>query len=258
MNPPIDPADPIPQSAAHSSSSSADTPPPLPPALTAEADITQILEALLKRPAQLVAELQQPRSGRLGLILGAAALLALAGYGFVMGTFSGGSQLLAAPLKVSLGTLASFLICLPSLFIFACLTGAEVSFRGLCGVLLAMGALLALLLIGFAPVAWVFSQSTESVVFMGTLHLVFWTIALLFALRLLGLLMDFLRVRERLHLRVWIIIFVLVNLQMMTALRPLIGTSDRWLPREKKFFVAHWIDNISRSDGTAPLPPTGR
>jgi hypothetical protein len=138
---------------------------------------------------------------------------------------------------------------LPSLFIFACLTGADVSFRGLVGVLLAMSALLALLLIGFAPVAWVFSQSTDSAVFMGILHLVFWMIALLFALRLLRLLMEYLRVRERLHFHVWTIIFVLVSLQMMTALRPLIGRSDRWLPQEKKFFVAHWLENISGEDG---------
>ena len=245
MNPPINPADPSPTPLPQDPSFN--TPPPVPPSLTGESDIAQIIEALLKRPAQLVAALQLRGSGRMIVILGLAALLTLAGYGLVVGTFSGGTQLLAAPLKVSLGTFASMLICLPSFFIFACLSGADVSFRGLAGILLAMAALLALLLIGFAPVAWVFSQSTESVAFMGTLHLVFWGIALLFALRLLSLLIEYLRVRAR-HFRIWTIIFVLVSLQMMTALRPLIGRSDRWLPNEKKFFVTHWIENISQRE----------
>jgi len=39
------------------------------------------------------------------------------------------------------------------------------------------------LLIGFAPVAWLFSQSTESLLLMGALHLVFWLIATYFGLR---------------------------------------------------------------------------
>jgi hypothetical protein len=31
---------------------------------------------------------------------------------------------------------------------------------------------------------------------------------------------------------------------MTTALRPILGTSDHWLPQEKKFFAAHWIENL--------------
>jgi hypothetical protein len=41
---------------------------------------------------------------------------------------------------------------------------------------------------------------------------------------------------------VWIIIFLLTSLQMMTALRPIIGKSDTFLPAEKKFFISHWYD----------------
>lgn len=31
---------------------------------------------------------------------------------------------------------------------------------------------------------------------------------------------------------------------MMTALRPILGTSDAFLPTEKKFFVSHWTDSL--------------
>ena len=48
-------------------------------------------------------------------------------------------------------------------------------------------------------------------------------------------------------LRVWTIIFVLVLLQMTAALRPILGTSDAFLPTEKKFFVSHWKDSLKAS-----------
>ena len=36
------------------------------------------------------------------------------------------------------------------------------------------------------------------------------------------------------------VLFVLVVLQMTTALRPIVGTADTFLPKEKKFFLNHW------------------
>ena len=41
-----------------------------------------------------------------------------------------------------------------------------------------------------------------------------------------------------------VIIFVLVCLQLTTALRPIIGTADTVFPgrEEKKFFLKHWLD----------------
>lgn len=224
-------------------------PPPPPPPLRADAPAGDVLQALLRKPAELIAVIQGTRDTRLPWLLGAFALVALAAYGLVIGSFSGGAQWIAAPIKVSLGALASVAICLPSLFIFASLSGAEITLRGIVGALSAVLALTALMLIGLAPVVWVFSQSTDSLAFIGTLHLAFWLIAVTFGLRLLRLLLEYLKVRERLHLRMWTIIFLLVSLQMTTALRPLLGTSDHWFPREKKFFAAYWIENLFGKDG---------
>ena len=242
MNEPTNPTNP--------ESNRPQSPPPLIPSSTGvslggSASPSAILESLLKRPAQLIVALQEASSLRFAFILGAAAVFILALYGLVVGSFSGGTQLIAAPLKVSLGALASALICLPSFFIFACLTGADVTFRQIVGILAATLALAALLLIGFAPVAWVFSQSTESVAFIAALHLVFWWIALGFGLRLLRIFMNVARVTDRIHLKVWASIFVLVTLQMTTSLRPLVGTASTILPREKKFFIVHWVETLS-------------
>jgi predicted PurR-regulated permease PerM len=112
-----------------------------------------------------------------------------------------------------------------------------------------MLALLSVLLVGFAPVAWVFSQSTGSVVAMGVLHLVFWWIAAWFALRFLnqgiGSLGD-----STGGFKVWVCIFIMVVLQMTTTLRPLIGTAPTLLPEEKKFFVVHWMDSMDGKEDT--------
>jgi hypothetical protein len=98
------------------------------------------------------------------------------------------------------------------------------------------------LLIGFAPVAWLFSQSTNSVLWMGVLHLMFWFVATAFGLRFLDAGFRQTNARSGAGLKTWTVIFVLVVLQMSTALRPLIGRADTFLPTEKKFFIAHWGD----------------
>ena len=38
---------------------------------------------------------------------------------------SGGAQLWAAPLKITVGALAAALLCYPSLYIFSCIAGAD-------------------------------------------------------------------------------------------------------------------------------------
>lgn len=198
------------------------------------------LGALLKRPGSLIYQLHQSGSGRLLVGLAVVTVFCLAFYGGIIGSFSGGHQWWAAPIKTVSGTFLSALICIPSLYIFTCLSGAEVRLGPLCGVLLGTLCLNSLLLVGFAPVAWVFSQSTESVHFMGTLHLMFWAVSMVFALRLLSLLLTFVGTVERNYLRLWFVVFLLVCLQMTTALRPFVGTAKTFLPTKKLFFLAHW------------------
>lgn len=226
-------------------------PPPLPPRAPEPAlpeTLGAILECLLKDPGRVLLALDEPRRGgilgKLALVIALCALV----YGLVMGSLSGGAQLWAAPVKLTFGLFASILLCLPSLYIFLCLNGADLRPAQVTGALLGMVALVSLLLIGFAPVAWIFSQSTDSVVMMGVLHLLFWVIGLWFGVRLIHGLADCggASPAERSHLRVWIVIFTLVSLQMTAVLRPLIGTADTLLPTEKKFFVQHWMDSMNR------------
>ena len=208
--------------------------------------VVSAIEAILRQPRRVLFQLRQPGQGSLtaGMLIIALACSII--YGLVVGTFSGQEQLWAAPAKIAGGLLISALICLPSLYIISCLSGSEARLGEVCGLVAGLLALMTVLLIGFAPVAWIFSQSTESVAAMGTLHLVFWIIATGFGLKFLQTGFAHLNAKSNSGMRVWTVIFLLVMLQMTAALRPIVGTAPTLLPTEKKFFLTHWADCLKK------------
>lgn len=256
-------------------------PPPIPPMLTAAAALSAsapngsrplgddpqdrepipgplaAIESILRHPRRVLYQLRQPGAGHLIFALILIAVLCSVVYGVVVGTFSAGTQLWAAPVKIAAGLIVSAFICLPSLYIFSCLSGSQARLIEVIGLIAGLVALMTVLLIGFAPVAWVFSQSTDSLPAMGTLHLIFWVIATYFGLRFMCAGFAHLSGKAG-GLRVWITIFLLVMVQMTTALRPLIGTSDALLQKEKKFFVKHWIEQLEKANTAAAALPAPR
>ncbi len=216
------------------------------------------VEAILRQPRRVMFQMKQPNAGGLITSLLIIAIVCSLVYGVVVGNFSGAQQYWAAPLKIACGLLISALLCLPSLYIFACLSGSQARLAEMFGLVAGLLALLTVLLIGFAPVAWVFSQSTQSTVVMGSLHLAFWFVAAVFGLRFLHAAFCHLNAKSSGGFQVWVVIFLLVALQMTTALRPLIGKSDKFLPAatEKKFFIQHWLDCFSTDPAWRETPAT--
>ena len=211
------------------------------------------IEAILRQPRRVMYQLRQPGAGALMFYLMFIAIVCAVVYGVVVGTFSLKEQLWIAPVKVAGGMLVSALICLPSLYIFACLSGSQARLAEIFGLVMGLLMLTTILLIGFAPVAWLFSQSTESVNWMGTLHLIFWFIAALFGLRFLNNAFSHSQAKSNAGFNTWVVIFMLVVVQMTTALRPIVGTSDTFFPKEKKFFLSYWADCLRLgSERTAP------
>jgi hypothetical protein len=203
--------------------------------------IGNVIAALLKQPGRVLHELVHGRAAAILAALGLAALVSLAIYGVVVGSLSGGAQYWIAPAKIVLGSTAAALICLPSLFVFLCMNGADAHLRQVCGLLVAGICLMAVLLVSFSPIAWVFSQSTDSVALMAALHLLLWTVAIGFGLRLLSRSAVMVWSGASSRLGLWVCIYVLVCLQMMTAVRPIVGTSEHFLPQKKQFFLTHWM-----------------
>src|ERR1017187_5121435 len=206
------------------------------------------IESILRHPRRVMFQLRQPDAGKLIAMMLLVSVVCSLIYGVVVGTFSGGQQLWIAPVKIAAALMISALICLPSLYIFTCLSGSQARLVEVFGLLAGLLMLMTILLIGFAPVAWIFSQSTESLAWMGTLHLVFWFIATLFGLRFLEAGFSHSNARSLAGFRTWVVIFLLVAVQMTTALRPILGTSETFLPTEKKFFLSHWSDCLKSSD----------
>ncbi len=211
-----------------------------------ERNLPSVLEALLKHPGRVVWELTNGKGK-----IGDGSPVAHHG-GLARDLWSGrgqprrGSQLWIAPVKIVGGLTLSLFICLPSLYIFLCLSGANARLRQVAGLAMASACLTALLLISFAPVAWVFSQSTDSIGLMGILHMVFWVVALWFGLGFLARSATISDAAGGSNLNVWMLIYIVVSLQMMTAIRPIIGRADTVLPTTKQFFLAHWVDTLTK------------
>jgi len=210
------------------------------------------IDAILRHPRRVMFQLRQPDAGRLVMAMISASIVCSLIYGLVAGTFSGGPQLWIAPVKIAMGLMISALICLPSLYIFTCLSGSQARLVEVCGMLAGLLLLMTILLIGFAPVAWIFSQSTDSPTWMGTLHLVFWFVATGFGLRFLDAAFSHSNAKSSAGFYTWVAIFVLVAVQMTTALRPIIGTSKTFLPTEKKFFAAYWSECMGANEWQTP------
>lgn len=210
-------------------------------------------EVLLKKPGQIAYEVEEGDSWRLFRLFLAISLGSFVIFGLTVGMFSWGDQIWAAPLKIAGGVLFSALICYPSLFIFSCLSGLDLKPRSCLVFLAGLVTVSGLLLLGFGPVCWVFSQSTSGLFFMGGMNLVFWLIALLCGVRFMQRAILSSQGRRLGYLGSWVTIFLLVTLQMTTTLRPILGSSNAVLTTEKKFFLAHWVDILSGKFDGSPL-----
>ena len=218
------------------------------------------IESILRQPKRVHHALRQSGAGRVvGMMILMAVVCALI-YGVVVGSFSRFPQIWIAPLKIAGGMLVAAIMCLPSLYIFGCLSGSRAKLSEMAGLVAGMLLLTTMLLFGFSPVALLFSESTNSIGWMGFLHLVFWGIATIFGMRFLSAGFAGTQARSNVGLNVWAIIFILVCLQLTTALRPIIGKSDKPFPgaTEKKFFIKHWFDCLDKDSYESRQPVKDR
>lgn len=213
--------------------------------LEGKSSFTGYLDALLKTPNRLQAEIQMGNTFAALKALGLITIFGLLCYGLITGMFSGGTQLLWAPLKVVATVLASCLLCLPSLYIFVSLAG--INMKPMCMMAQGMAglALTSILLLGLAPVLFLFTVSTESLVFMGVLHLIILFVAGgTGAQRFLNSLSRYIAAKS-FYPGLWLCIFTLVLCQMSTTLRPILGSADDVFTSEKQFFLIHWLEQMS-------------
>ena len=226
------------------------TPPEIPtknkveksPTITVDS-FTSAIEALLRSPIALLQAL--PKQPKIIPSLIALLITSTLCFGIVLGSFSGEIQFLAVPLKIAGGIMVAAIICFPSLYVFSCLANTPLRLPGIASAYLCFLSLLALLLVAFTPILWIFTLSSNSLPFVGSLALIVWFLSFLLAGGLLRKLNGGKQAPWQVGL--WLTIFFIVTLQISTALRPLLGTATTHFPTEKKFFLAHWSEEINRS-----------
>jgi len=166
------------------------------------------------------------------LILIAAGLA----YGSVMGSFAGigGERILQvvySAAKVPLLLMVSFGASLPSFFVISTLLGVREDFREVLGALVATQARLTLVLLALAPyTAFWYACSSDyahALLFNGGMFaLASFTAQWVLHRRYMPLIKR--NRRHRLLLRIWLVIYVFVGIQMAWVLRPFVG--DPTLP----------------------------
>lgn len=205
-----------------------------------------VISKILKTPLAFILESENTEKGfGIAFKLLLLAIVTFGVFGVVVGMFSWGQQIWMAPLKIIGGLLFSCLICMPSLYIFSCLGGLDSKFITIVGMVFLMMALAGFLLIGFAPLVWLFSASSQSSTIVGGLLIFIWLATVGFCLFRLFRVGSALGMTNTGQLTVWSVIFVLVTLQMTTSLRPIVGTDNDLLQfEEKKGFLTYWGEQL--------------
>jgi hypothetical protein len=195
------------------------------------------MNTILKRPDAIGREvITRAHAGHL-LIGSVACYLA---YAFAAGFFQGGDAVALAMMKIPIIILASVLLCLPSLYVFTALAGADFTRDTFVTAVAAFCAIAGLILLGLLPVTWLFSITTMSLNFVVWMHAFVWIVALAFARRLLLQIAG----PARGAIGLWLVLLFVVSLQMTTYLRPVLWRSSGApiVELEKKSFFSHLYD----------------
>ncbi len=189
-------------------------------------------------------------------------------YGAVMGTFSGLApgrfhQLLYSGVKVPLLLLATFLLCLPSFFVINTIAGLREDFGRVLRALIGTQSCVTVVLASLAPltVVWyVFSADYQlALLFNAVMFGIASFAAQVVVRRYYGPLIRRSK-RHRQLLRVWLLLYVFVGIQMAWVLRPFIGDprlpvaffrSEAW--GNAYVVVAHLVVHAVNRTGIAPL-----
>ena len=195
------------------------------------------LNELLKRPVALVRRARDGGPVPVRLLLGALVCFAL--YGVAAGCFTGGAGLWLAAFKVPLIIALTFVLCLPSLYVFGAMAGADWTGRRFWTVISGFAGTLGLLLVALLPISWLFSVSSRYLASAVWLHFFLWILALAFGWRFLNVALR--ESGSRSGLALWLVLFLFVSLQVATVLRPVIvrDKGDALFVQGKMFFLEH-------------------
>lgn len=182
---------------------------------------------------------------RLAAFLALVSAVGCALFGFAIGSFV---DLKVAALDATkmVGIAAfSFVLCFPTLYVFATISGSKLSAARLAVIGLVCTATLGSLLAALSPILWLFSVSTENVAFIVVLSCFLAALSLAFVVCPITAAAEKKIVANKAGLHLWLVVFAVVALQTVTLVRPMlapIGTPRT--PEGKCFFLMHFGDSV--------------
>lgn len=205
---------------------------------------------LLKSPGSLAKQITEDRDlWRCGLHLLFWGLVCHSLYGVAMALYGGLPAAGMTVLKAPAIALSSILLCLPSLYVFSAVGGCPLSPSQAFAVGGGVVGMIGLLLLGLAPVAWLFAVSTKSCAFTVLFSVTAWFIAVGFARRFINQLRTVPSFSRTTGMKWWLLIYILVSLQMITTQRPLLERpGSGWYLGKKQFFLVHFAWSLGGGD----------
>jgi len=201
-----------------------------------------IVGALLKSPQKVTKAIEaQQNLAKSSIQLLCAAIACHAVFGLAIGLFGGTAVAPMTVVKVPLIALCSLLLCFPSLYVFTCVAGSPITLAQAFTLGCSCFAMTGLILVGLAPVAWLFAVSTESLPFVVILTLFIWFISVAFTARYVERMKEAQLFQRQTGIKLWFIILTIVTMQMVTCMRPILVKPDHgWWKAEKMFFLSHF------------------
>jgi len=207
-----------------------------------------ILRAQMALFEQIYSQQQLPRM--------IAAMFILCGllsgiYGLTMGMYNGVLQAISSAIKLPILFLLTAIICIPSLYTFNVLLGQSFKFMQTVALMVMTLGTTTILLVSLAPIAFFFTLTTpENYQFLLLLHVIIFALCGVYGVRYLYRGCSYLAFRmeqplNNLLLRIWIVIYAVVGMQLGWRLRPFIGSQS--MPFELlrsdvdgNFYIAVW------------------
>ena len=214
---------------------------------------TPWLGELLRAPGEVMGFAEgKPSCWRLAAFLAFVTAVGCAMFGFAVGSFV---DLKVAALDAAkmVGVAAfSFVLCFPTLYVFATISGSKLSVARIAVLGLVFTATLGSLLAALSPILWLFSVSTEKAAFIVVLTCMFAALAVGFVARPISAAVEKGIVAKPVGLNVWLVVFVVVALQTITLVRPMLaplGTPRT--PDGKCFFLVHFGKSVGLGAASA-------
>jgi len=211
------------------------------------------LGELLRAPGEVMGFADgKARYWRLAAFLALVTVVGCALFGFAIGSFV---DLKVAALDAAkmVGIAAfSFVLCFPTLYVFATISGSKLSAARLAVIGLVCTATLGSLLAALSPILWLFSVSTENVAFIVVLSCFLAALSLAFVVCPITAAVEKGIVANKAGLHLWLVVFAVVALQTVTLVRPMlapIGTPRT--PEGKCFFLMHFGDSVGLKAASA-------